>query len=360
MIPTLITITSVIIIAFLQVFNFRRFRLYPCKTTELRAFAFCGHLPETFFVETVLTKDPAEAAGIIAGGGVVAFPTETVFGLGADVFDEGAVAKIFVAKQRPQDNPLIAHVADIGQIELLAEDIPAFAVMLIERFFPGPLTLVLKKREEVPLVVTAGLDSVGVRMPRHELARQFIRACGTPVVAPSANLSGRPSPTTWQAVYEDLNGRIDCILEGEATEIGLESTVVDCTGERPMILRQGSVSLEDLQAVVPGAIRIGAGSDDERKSPGLRHRHYSPRAVVRIIESVDEVEADAGFIGVDAPVVGVAFSMIVSDAEAYAHELFEFFRECDRREIRKIYCEAVPEKGIGGALMDRIRRAAQG
>jgi L-threonylcarbamoyladenylate synthase len=317
-------------------------------------------LRDTFFVNTVLTLDPTAAAEFIRRGGTVAFPTETVYGLGADVFDEAAVAKIFEAKRRPGDNPLIAHISDVDQLGRLVFDVPPFAYALIEKFFPGPLTLVLKKRDEVPPVVTAGLDSVGVRMPRHELAREFIRACGTPVVAPSANLSGRPSPTTWQAVYEDLNGRIDCILQGEATEIGLESTVVDCTGERPVLLRQGSVSLEDLQAVVPGAIRIGAGSEDERKSPGLRHKHYSPRASVKIVESVDEVEADAAFIGISAPGDEFAFMKIVADARDYAHELFEFFRECDRRGITTIYCQTVPETGIGGALMDRIRRAAQG
>lgn len=324
------------------------------------AFAFLAGLRDTFFVDTVLTGDHHTAAELIRSGGVVAFPTETVYGLGADVFNEDAVAKIFEAKRRPADNPLIAHVADVGQVGRLAVEVPQFAHALIEKFFPGPLTLVLKKRDEVPSIVTAGLDSVGVRMPRHELAREFIRACGTPVVAPSANLSGRPSPTTWQAVYEDLNGRIDCILQGEATEIGLESTVVDCTGERPVILRQGSVSLEDLQAVVPEATRTGAGSDDERKSPGLRHKHYSPRASVKIVESVDETDAGAAFIGFHEPVVGMAFSMVVSGASEYAHELFEFFRECDRRGIETIYCQAVPETGIGGALMDRIRRAAQG
>jgi len=309
---------------------------------------------------TLVTTNPEEASAIIRSGGIVAFPTETVYGLGADVFNEEAVAKIFEAKERPQDNPLIAHVADLGQIEMLAKDIPAFAVMLIERFFPGPLTLVLNKRSEVPMLVTAGLDSVGVRMPRHELASEFIRACGTPVVAPSANLSGRPSPTTWQAVVEDLNGRIDCILQGEATEIGLESTVVDCTGEQPVILRQGSVSLEDLRAVVSETVKTAEGSEDERKSPGLRHKHYSPRASVRVVEMVDDMLADGAYIGIDAPDVQLVFTKVVSDAEAYAHELFEFFRECDRRGITTIYCQTVAEEGIGAALMDRIRRAAYG
>ena len=194
------------------------------------------------FVKTVLTTSPDEAAEFIKRGGIVAFPTETVYGLGANVFDEKAVAKIFEAKRRPADNPLIAHIADIGQIGMLATEITESAKKFIDAFFPGPLTIVLRKTAKVPLIATAGLDTIGIRMPRSALAHQFLAACGTPVVAPSANLSGRPSPTTWQAVLEDLDGRIDCILQGDATEIGLESTVVDCTSAVPVILRGGSVS----------------------------------------------------------------------------------------------------------------------
>src|SRR5205085_2464416 len=161
----------------------------------------------------------------IKRSGVVAFPTETVYGLGANVFDETAITKIFEAKRRPADNPLIAHVSSIEQIGLLAAEITPKARQLISAFFPGPLTIVLKKTDAVPTIATAGLDTIGVRMPLNDLARRFIEACGMPLVAPSANLSGRPSPTTWQAVLEDLDGRIDCILQGDATEIGLESTV---------------------------------------------------------------------------------------------------------------------------------------
>src|SRR5580765_7032200 len=188
-------------------------------------------------MQTVITNSPLEAAAFIKLGGIVAFPTETVYGLGANVFDELAVAKIFEAKQRPADNPLIAHVALAEQIGELVTGISSFAHLFIDSFFPGPLTLVLKKSEQVPGIATAGLDTIGIRMPRFELAHQFLVACGTPVVAPSANLSGRPSPTTWQAVAEDLEGRIDCILQAATTEIGIESTVVDCTSEVPTVLR---------------------------------------------------------------------------------------------------------------------------
>jgi L-threonylcarbamoyladenylate synthase len=199
------------------------------------------------FMKTVLTKSPVEAAEFIRRGGIVAFPTETVYGLGANVFDEKAIAKIFTAKRRPNDNPLIAHVGRLEDINSLVSEITESAGKFIEAFFPAPLTVILPKAEKIPLIATANLETIGVRMPRNELARDFLQACETPLVAPSANLSGKPSPTTWKAVFEDLDGRIDCILQGETTEIGLESTVVDCTGEFPLFLRSGAVSLEQLR-----------------------------------------------------------------------------------------------------------------
>lgn len=302
------------------------------------------------------------AAGLIRRGWIVAFPTETVYGLGADVFDETAVARLFAAKRRPADNPLIAHVGSMNQLDDLAQEVKPFARSLIEAFFPGPLTLVLRKTDRVPSIATAGLDSIGVRMPRHPIAHAFLKACGTPVVAPSANLSGRPSPTTWRAVFEDLNGRIDCILQGEAAEIGLESTVVDCTGEQPVVLRLGSVSLSEIEAVVPEAVMADPSGADTAMSPGMKHKHYSPGATVVIIENPHAIAANvhAAFIGLVDNGVGFARKYIARDADDYAHNLFEFFRECDREGIETVYCEAVPEAGIGAALMDRIRRAAQG
>lgn len=182
-------------------------------------------------MHTKLTRSVDVAARYIFSGEVVAFPTETVYGLGANVFDEGAIEKIFLAKGRPSDNPLIAHIGSLSQLELLVDKVTPTAAKLIDGFFPGPLTLVLPKRDDVPEIATAGLDTIGVRMPLHKLALSFIRACRMPLVAPSANLSGKPSPTTWQAVKTDLDGRIACILKGEPTDVGLESTVVDCTGD---------------------------------------------------------------------------------------------------------------------------------
>ncbi|MGB2753183.1 MAG: L-threonylcarbamoyladenylate synthase [Pyrinomonadaceae bacterium] len=314
-------------------------------------------------MKTVLTNDPLEAAEYIKRGGIVAFPTETVYGLGANVFDEQAVAKIFEAKRRPADNPLIAHISEIGQIGELATEVTDNAEKFIRSFFPGPLTIVLPKSDAVPYIATAGLETIGVRMPRFELARRFIAACGVPVVAPSANLSGRPSPTTWQAVAEDLDGRANCILQGDPTEIGLESTVVDCTGDIPLLLRQGAVSLAQLQAIVPETRNYEPITGELPKSPGLSHRHYSPVAEVIILDHKFEIsnfKSGAAYIGVNERGERFQVTRICLSAEEYASAIFEFFRECDRRGIKTIYCETVEETGIGSALMDRLRRAAEG
>lgn len=311
-------------------------------------------------MDTKLTKSPIEAARFIKSGGLVAFPTETVYGLGADVFNEAAVAKIFEAKRRPPDNPLIAHVAEAVQIDALVGNIPGSARDLIEAFFPGPLTLVFRKRENVPLIATAGLNTIGVRMPSHKAAHEFLLACETPIVAPSANLSSRPSPTTWQAVHEDLDGRIDCILQGDQTKIGLESTVVDCVSEIPVILRKGAVSFEQLRAVLPDIRDRDSVSTDDRRSPGLKHRHYTPTADVILVNAGSPGTSDRdAFIGLSDPGGTFGSRMICESVEDYAAKVFEFFRECDRRQIRTIYCEAVGETGIGAALMDRLKRAAE-
>lgn len=310
--------------------------------------------------ETILTRSSDEAASYIKRGGVVAFPTETVYGLGANVFDETAVAKIFVAKNRPADNPLIAHVSNVDQINELTTEVTENARKLIDTFFPGPLTVVLNKNKRVPLIATAGLNSIGVRMPRNEVARDFLSACETPVVAPSANLSGKPSPTTWQAVYEDLNGRIDCILQGDPTEIGLESTVVDCRSDVPVVLRQGVVTLEQLQNIIPEAEMLKPADREEVRSPGLKHKHYAPKARVLILEQGELIDGAVprAYIGISAPSWESEFVRVVKNEAEYARELFEFLRECDRRNIKTIYCESVKTVGIGAALMDRIIRAS--
>ncbi|MFM9903492.1 MAG: L-threonylcarbamoyladenylate synthase [Pyrinomonadaceae bacterium] len=312
-------------------------------------------------MKTKLTKSPTEAAEFVKRGGIAAFPTETVYGLGASVFDESAIAAIFEAKRRPADNPLIAHIADLAQIKSITSKVTENAEKFIDVFFPGPLTIVLPKSDAVPKIATAGLDTIGIRMPRFDIARQFIEACGTPVVAPSANLSGRPSPTTWQAVAEDLDGRIDCILMAEATEIGLESTVVDCSGAVPILLRAGSVSLAQLQEIVPETLLYNPLRNEPPKSPGLRHKHYSPRAAVILLNRDEIINAgpQSAFIGFSEPDGHFALIRICDSVDDYAHSVFEFFRECDRRGITAVYCEMIEETGIGAALMDRLRRAAE-
>lgn len=325
-------------------------------------FALFAALRKTSAVQTVLTRLPREAAEFIKKGGMCAFPTETVYGLGADVFNESAIAKIFEAKRRTADNPLIAHIGELEQINLLTPAISKNAWKLIEAFFPGPLTIVLPKLPSVPSIATAGLETIGVRMPRNDLALSLLRSCDVPIVAPSANISGRPSPTTWEAVYEDLNGKIDCILQGGMTEIGLESTVVDCASDVPIVLRPGAVSIEQLQAIIPETRIYIEKNVGVPRSPGLKHRHYSPIAKVVLINSKLQI-SNCGlkaFIGLLRP--GVEFDLvnICDSADDYAHSLFAFFRECDSRKIDSIYCQEVEEMGIGIALMDRLRRAARG
>ncbi len=315
-------------------------------------------------MHTLLTNAPQVAAAFIRRGEVVAFPTETVFGVGADAFSEVAVRKIFAAKGRPADNPLIVHLADLDQLDRVAARVPEVAQRLIDAFFPGPLTLILPRHADVPRVVTGGLDTVGVRMPRHEVAEAFMRACGRPVAAPSANQSGRPSPTTWQAAYEDLEGRVACILQDDRTEAGLESTVVDCTGAAPLVLRPGAVSLERLQTVLPATRLADADAPDTARSPGTRYRHYAPRARVLLIDDPAEATPGQGsaYLGLHPPPELHAFRVhtLCQDVETYARELFHFFRRCDAAGIKAIYCEKVPPEGLGLALMDRLRRAAQG
>ncbi len=312
-------------------------------------------------METLLTESAAEAAAVIKLGGVVAFPTETVYGLGADVFNLHAVTAIFDAKMRPVDNPLIVHISYLDQIAMLAAKVPASAQKFIEIFFPGPLTILFPRSDRVSDAVTAGLDSVGIRMPRSPLAADFLRLCEVPVAAPSANLSGRPSPTSWNAVREDLDGRIDCILKGDDTEIGLESTVVDCTGSVPILLRKGAVSLAELQNFVPETRSYDGSLDHKTGSPGMLHRHYSPRARVFVIEPGAEVPATehSAFIGLSQPMGSFEIVRSYPSVNEYAQQFFEFFRACDRLGIETIYCEAVDEDGIGAALMDRLRRAAE-
>ncbi len=314
-------------------------------------------------MKTKITSSVLEAARFILKGELVAFPTETVYGLGANVFEEQAIQKIFDVKGRPADNPLIVHIAHFSELGLLAKRLTPIAGKFIEHFFPGPLTVILPRSKFVPKIVSAGLDTVAVRMPAHQVAHRFLEACGVSIAAPSANLSGRPSPTTWQAVKADLDGKISCILKDEQSQIGLESTVVDCTGKVPLVMRIGAVSLEALQSVVPETRLYQPKNLKSPKSPGMKYRHYAPHAHVCIVHSPDDIQSlnsSSAYIGLhNLPShIKVAKKHICHDLNDYAHALYHFFRECDAVGIEKIFCEAVAEEGIGLAIMDRLRKAA--
>nr|BAL57740.1 hypothetical conserved protein [uncultured Acetothermia bacterium]BAL59068.1 translation factor [Candidatus Acetothermum autotrophicum] len=335
----------------------------------------------------ILPADDAaleRAAHVIRAGGLVAFPTETVYGLGADALNPDAVRKIFIAKERPSDDPLIVHIASVEQLSLLVRYIPPKAHTLTERFWPGPLTLVLPKAERVPAVTTGGLDTVAVRAPAHPVARALIERSGCPIAAPSANRFGRPSPTTASHVWEDLHGRIDLILDGGPTPIGVESTVLDLTQEPPMILRPGGVTLEELQEIL-GEVRVLGSSLSEaaKRSPGTRWRHYAPRAKLILAEpeELEQIVRDllkggqrVGLMVVGphpalrAPLSrsygrgaggeGLVTVVMPADMNEYARRLFAALRELDARGVEVIVVEKLEERGLGRAIMDRLRRAS--
>jgi len=310
------------------------------------------------------------ATEVIRAGGLVAFPTETVYGLGADALSPTAVARIFEAKERPRGNPLIVHVTDAIALDQIAARVPDRAREVLARFWPGPLTLVLERAPAVPLITTGGLDTVAVRAPAHPVAQALIRAAGRPLAAPSANRSGRPSPTRAQHVLEDLGGRIDLVLDGGATSVGLESTVLDMTAEPPTLLRPGGVTLEHLEAHL-GRVRLATSGDEGTgRSPGLRFRHYAPRAKVVLIEAGSGEEAVVSWLDVGKSVAlmtqrtiglerrGLRARVMPLDLEAYARELFDVLRELDATGVDAIFVEGIAEVGLGRAIMDRLRRAA--
>lgn len=306
---------------------------------------------------TTLTRDPAEAVSVLEGGGTCAFPTETVYGLGALARNPAAVKAVFEAKGRPSDNPLIVHVADLEGVENVAE-ITNVGRRLLEAFAPGPLTVVLPARPGLAPAVTAGLDTVAVRIPALEVALEVLRRVAAPVVAPSANRSGRPSPTTWEAVLGDLDGRIDAILQGPPTHVGIESTVVDASIAAPVVLRPGSVTLDQIRSVCPDA-RMSGLEAERGKSPGTRHRHYAPRALVTVVALKDaRPDIEAAWIGLSAPPAGYGSVTVCSDLEDYARRLYDTFRRADADGVARIEAERVEDEGLGTALSDRLRRAA--
>ena len=310
-------------------------------------------------------------AEVIRAGGLVAFPTETVYGLGADALSDSAVARIFEAKERPRGNPLIVHLAGAAALESVASRVPPRARDAAACFWPGPLTLVLPRCGTVPLITTGGLETVAARVPSHPVARALIEASGRPIAAPSANRSGRPSPTRAEHVREALDGRIELILDGGPTPVGVESTVLDMTTEPPTLLRPGGVTLEQLRDCL-GEVAVLAGDDEEAagRSPGLRYRHYAPRAQVIVIEAGAGEGVVAPWLEAGRPVAlmaqrrvsldrpGLTVRTMPDDLGAYARDLFAVLRELDSKGVEGIFVEAVPQEGLGHTIMDRLRRAA--
>ena len=323
----------------------------------------------------VITINPAnidmellsQAADVIKHGGLVAFPTETVYGLGADTFNPDAVANIFKAKGRPMDNPLISHIAEVGELERFAREIPDTAVKLAEEFWGGPLTVILKKRAGIPDAVTAGLDTVAVRLPSHSIANALIRLSGTAIAAPSANLSGSPSPTTARHCIQDLDGRVDMIIDGGDSIIGIESTVVDLTGEVPVILRPGMISPDDMRSVI-GDVMYGGEVKGAPKCPGMKYTHYSPNAEVFICDDInnfEKVDDTKKTCVIAKSVKDKNFNAdIVYDAgetdKEYAARLFYLLRKADEDGAEIVYAEMPGNSGIGIALYNRLYKSAGG
>jgi len=317
-----------------------------------------------------------EAAALLRSNEVVAFPTETVYGLGANAKSDEAVKKIFKAKGRPSDNPLIIHIASIEMIEELAEYVPDKARKLMDAFWPGPLTLIFPKKEGLSQAATPGLDTVAVRMPDHALALALIEAAGLPIAAPSANLSGKPSPTTAQHVEKDLNGRIRCIVDGGETGVGVESTVVDCTADIPVILRPGGVTKEEIERVIGSVSEDPAlhNATDIPKSPGMKYTHYAPNAPFVLVDGskeliqqlVNEKRRNGYQVGVltteenedyyDADMVVVCGKR--QALETVAANLYDALRTFDEGKVDFIYGEMFPNSGIGSAIMNRLLKAA--
>lgn len=323
-----------------------------------------------------------EAGRIIRAGGLVAFPTETVYGLGGDALNPSSSEKIYAAKGRPSDNPLIVHICRLEDLEVVAQNIPEVAWKLAEEFWPGPLTMIFEKKEIVPKETTGGLNTVAVRFPDHAIAREFIKAAGGFVAAPSANTSGRPSPTVGKYVYEDMNGKIEMLLDGGQVGIGVESTIVDVTQNPPMVLRPGYVTTEMLEGLL-GEIKADptmfeVGGNVAPKAPGMKYKHYAPKGELMIVSGCDEDIAvyikkqimkhqkeglKVGLItdkGQAQGYVADSIKLIESrnDSQQLARDLFKFLREFDDEGIDRMYVASVEQTGIGQAVMNRMLKAA--
>lgn len=332
---------------------------------------------ETRYLSAGDEKTPVLAAEIIKNGGLVAIPTETVYGLGANGLDEAAVAKIFAAKGRPQDNPLILHVADAADIEKFCHSIPQAAYLLAEKFWPGPLTMVLPARDCVPKRTTGGLDTVAVRCPDNDVTRQIIRLAGVPVAAPSANISGKPSTTTAQHVLHDHDGRINAVVDGGPCRVGLESTIVDLTGDRPRLLRPGGVTPEQLlevlgDLVIDKAVTAQIDKDAVVKAPGMKYKHYAPDCDVFIVSGSREKAAAyirAHYESGDRVLCFEEEKELYQDCDplAYGREdtvetlsagLFAALRELDEAGVSRVYARCPVGGGVAYAVQNRLKKAA--
>jgi len=325
---------------------------------------------ETSILEASNNEHIKLCAGIINNGGLVAFPTETVYGLGANAFDENAVSEIFRIKGRQQDNPLIVHVASLNEVEVLVKDTPGTFRIIAEAFWPGPLTLVMKKNANIPMITTAGLDIVAIRMPEHPAALALIRACGKPLAAPSANPSGKPSPTKARHVMNDLKGKIPYILDGGDCRVGLESTVLDLVNKRPRILRPGGVTYEELRDVLSDVEAASPVLDKTPRSPGMKYRHYAPKAPLTVVLGPPGVTAEYIKGQMSSKTAALMFddyrlddpSVVTfgpsTDLSTQANRLFGALRKLDNMDISVIYAQSPDEKGIGRAIANRIKKAA--
>jgi L-threonylcarbamoyladenylate synthase len=306
------------------------------------------------------------AAEIIRQGGIVAFPTETVYGLGADAFSSLAVARIFEVKKRPRFDPLIVHITHQREVERLVTDIPPNAKKLIERTWPGPLTIVLAKREEVPDIVTAGLSSVAIRMPKHPMALRLIEEAGCPIAAPSANPFGYVSPTTAEHVRDQLGDQIDHILDGGPCEVGVESTIISFLEERPRLLRPGGLPLEEIESII-GKVGVFLTGKLKPSAPGMLPRHYAPRTPILFDRDEEKLfskrKKKIGFLALQEPRNASKFDHIEilskrGDLREAAANLFGAIRRLDVLGLDLILAEPIPEIGLGRAIMDRLRRAS--
>lgn len=319
-----------------------------------------------------------EAASILRLGGIVVFPTETVYGLGADAFSKEAAEKIYRAKGRPSDNPLIVHVADQRGLEKVAKNISSQAKVLMKKFWPGPLTLIFEKKEELPLETTGGLTTVAVREPDHTIARVLIKEAGGCVAAPSANISGKPSPTSGKHVVEDMDGKVDMILDGGKAELGLESTILDMTTSPPTLLRPGFITKEMIEEVIGKIQSEEENSNASPRAPGMKYRHYAPKAEMYLVSGEEEnviekinllftenqrKELKTGIISIKEhekkyPLGSVLIIGRKGSPKEVAGNLYEVLRLFDSEGVDVIYCEVFSESDLGHAIMNRLKKAA--